>query len=105
MSSRKIFGLILALMFAWVLIPLDSQALDFVWSRTDDGFWDAPGNWTPNGVPGSAPPREDTVTIDAAPARNVTVLYQGYKPRRSPSQRVDGELRRHPEMYFKPGSG
>ena len=78
MSSRKIFGLILALMLGLLLIPLDSQAIDFVWSRTDDGFWDASGNWTPNGVPGSSPPREDTVTIDAAPARNVTVLYQGY---------------------------
>jgi hypothetical protein len=71
-------GLILLVVLSLGIIPVESLAIDFVWSLDGDGYWDVPGNWTPNGVPGSDASREDTVTIDAVPSRNVTVTYNGY---------------------------
>jgi hypothetical protein len=78
MASLKNFGLILILAFGLGAPPVDSYAIDFVWSLEGDGYWDVPGNWSPTGVPGSDANREDTVTIDAVPSRNVTVTYNGY---------------------------
>jgi hypothetical protein len=78
MSSRKIFGLIPALMLGLLLIPLDSHAVLYTWNG-GDGNWTDNTKWNPNGVPANnLPSFEAYVRIDNNPGINSTVTYDGY---------------------------
>ncbi len=52
-----------------VIIPQPVLAVPVIWNVDSDGFWQIPGNWSPN-LPGSA----DDVTIDRA-AATITVTH------------------------------
>ena len=60
--ARAVRGGALAVAAA-LLAALPAHAVDYVWNNAAGGNWNAPANWTPNGVPSS---NADTATITLA---------------------------------------
>ena len=58
--ARAVRGGALAVAAALLAVASPARAVDYVWNNPAGGNWNAPANWTPNGVPSA---NADTATI------------------------------------------